>query len=67
VDVATPKQRISTRTSKFGKAPEELAAIIGWHATYEVAYRRFGAVIIDAAQPLDKVVEQLLAETGWRH
>lgn len=27
---------------------------------YEAAYRRFGAVIIDAARPLDQVVDEIL-------
>jgi hypothetical protein len=64
IDVPTLKQRVAARTDKFGKAPEELAAILGWHAGYEVIYRGFGAVIIDAARPLDQVVDEILAESA---
>ncbi len=49
-----------TGLSGTGKAPEELAAILRWHADYEAAYRRFGAVIIDAARPLRDVVDEIL-------
>jgi hypothetical protein len=31
------------------------------HDGYEAAYRRFGAVIIDAARPLGDVVDEILA------
>jgi hypothetical protein len=63
-DVPTFTQRIAGRTNELGKAPDELAAILGWHAGYEAAYRRFGEVIIDARQPLDQVVDQVLAESA---
>jgi hypothetical protein len=63
-DIPTLQQRIAGRTNKFGKAPAELAAILGWHASYESTYRRLGAVIIDAARPLDQVVSQVLAESA---
>jgi hypothetical protein len=63
-DVPTLTQRIADCTNEFGKAPDELAAILGWRASYEAAYRRFGAVIIDAEQPLDHVVDQVLAESA---
>src|SRR5262249_18641629 len=60
-DVPTLIERIAARHSKFGKAPEELAAILRWHASYEAQYHRFGAVIIDAARPLGSVVDDILA------
>jgi hypothetical protein len=60
-DAPTLKRRIAARTNEFGKAPEELAAILRWHVGYEAAYRRFGAVIIHAAHPLDQVVDEILA------
>jgi hypothetical protein len=59
-DVPALKQRIGTRTNEFGTAPEELAAILRWHAGYETAYRSFGAVIIDAARSLGHVVDEIL-------
>jgi hypothetical protein len=60
-DVPTLRHRINTRTNEFGKTPEELAAILGWHASYEADYRRYGAVIIDATRPLGEVVDEILA------
>jgi hypothetical protein len=65
-DLPTLRQRIAARANDFGKSPGELAAIIGWHASYEAAYRGFGAVIIDAARPLGQVVDEILAESVGR-
>jgi hypothetical protein len=64
IDVPTLKRRIAARTNEFGKAPDELAAILGWQAGYEAACRRRGAVIIDATQPLDVVVAEVLAHSA---
>jgi hypothetical protein len=60
-DVPTPRRRIDVRTNEFGNAPEELAAILGWQASFEADYRRYGAVIIDATRPLGEVVDEILA------
>jgi hypothetical protein len=57
----TLRCRIAARPELFGEAPEEFAEIVRWHADFEVAYRRFGAVIIDAERPLGNVVDQVLA------
>jgi hypothetical protein len=61
IDVATIKQRIDLRTDAFGKQSGELAQILNWNLGYEDAYRRFGAVIVDATQPLSAVVDSILA------
>jgi len=61
VDEATIRQRIGLRTNHFGKKSEELAQILKWNAGYEDTYRGFGAVIIDATQPLPAVVDAILA------
>jgi hypothetical protein len=34
-DVPTIRRRIDARPNQFGKAPEELAAVLGWQASYE--------------------------------
>ena len=60
-DVPTLRRRIDTRPNQFGKAPEELAAILGWQASYETDYRRYGAIIIDATRPLGEVADEILA------
>ena len=63
-DAPTLKRRIADRTGEFGKAPEELAAILRWHLGYEAAYRKFDAVIIDATRPLGEVVDEILTVSG---
>lgn len=61
IDVNTLRQRIATRSSNhFGKKPHELEAILKWHSGDETNYRKYGAVIVDATQPLDKVVDDIL-------
>lgn len=62
IDEKTLRHRIATRTNNnFGQNPHELTAILGWQKTAEQDYRRFGAEIIDATQPVDKVVDDILA------
>jgi hypothetical protein len=63
VDEATIRNRIDRRSNAFGKRQAELAQILKWNAGYEDAYRRFGAVIIDATQPLPAVVDAILEAT----
>jgi broad-specificity NMP kinase len=66
VDERTLRHRLATRTTNdFGKAPHELAAILGWHRVD--AYRRFGAVVVDATQPLPDVVDEVIAITTSEH
>jgi hypothetical protein len=60
----TLKERISKRQDQFGKSPEELAQILIWHTDYEKNYRRLGATIVDAGQPLQKVVKDVLDATN---
>lgn len=60
-DAATLTARITVRDNEFGKAPEELAALLRWHTGYEATYRGFGAVIVDATRPLGTVVDEILA------
>ena len=63
-DVRTIERRLAARAGDYGKAPEELAMIIGWHDRFEESYRRFGAVIVDAARPLQEVADDVLAAIG---
>lgn len=60
IDDATVRERLASRSDGFGKAPDELARILAWNRTAEANYRRFGATIIDATQPLDDVVADVL-------
>jgi hypothetical protein len=61
-DLPTLEHRLATRDDNlFGKDPEQLADVAGWHDGYEQSYRGFGAEIIDATIPLDQVVDRILA------
>ena len=63
-DLPTLKRRIASRSSNvFGQDPAELEVITAWQQGFEMIYRGFGAVIIDAARPLREVVDDVLAET----
>ena len=67
IDEQTLRDRLASRTSNdFGKAPEELEAILEWHKVAEGEYRRFGAVIVDATAPLPEVVDNVLAAARTR-
>lgn len=64
IDTETLKQRLATRTNNdFGKSAHELAQILAWHADARAAYRRAGHRVVDAAKPIDEVVDQVLALT----
>ena len=61
IDEQTLRVRLASRTSNdFGKAPEELEAILSWHQVGEADYLRFGAAVIDATLPLHDVVDKVL-------
>jgi dephospho-CoA kinase len=62
VDDATVRYRLAARTTNsFGQRPEELKMVLTWNPSMERRYAEFGATIIDATQPLEVVVEQVLA------
>lgn len=62
IDEGTLRRRLETRTTNdFGKAPHELKAILGWHNAHEDNYRRFGAVLVDATQPVNEVAAAVVA------
>lgn len=60
LDDATLRRRLAARSDHFGKASDELANTLEWNRTNGANYRRFGASIVDASQPLDAVVEDVL-------
>jgi hypothetical protein len=62
IDEATIKARVALREDRwFGKRPQELAQIFAWNVGYAETYQGFGAVIIDATQPLPAVVDAVVA------
>jgi uridine kinase len=66
IDDETIKQRIARRSEAFGKRQEELARVLKWNVGYGDTYRRFGATLIDAAQPLSVVVDEVINEARAR-
>ncbi len=61
IDKDTLRNRLLNRADNdFGKAPDELNNILGWHKSFEDEYRRYGAIIVDAARPLSVVVDDIV-------
>jgi len=61
VDDATLRDRLATRTSNdFGKSSHELETILAWNQIGPDVYRESGSELIDATQPLDQVVDEVL-------
>ncbi len=62
LDETTLQQRMAKRgKGEFGFAPHEKAAILGWRKPCKEKYQQFGASMIDAAQPLEQVIDEILA------
>jgi len=58
------KERVLTRdTNNFGKSPDELKIMLYWHGKMLERYKSWGATMIDATQPLEKVVQDILEAT----
>lgn len=65
VDLATLDRRLDARPpDEFGGQPEERALIRRLHHTGEDLPA--GAIVIDATQPLDAVVDDILRQTAIR-
>lgn len=65
IDEATLRERLASRTNNdVGKMPLELEKILARRKTATHEYQKFGAVVIDATQPLGKVVDDVLATAG---
>ena len=63
LDKATLQNRIANRTDNdFGKAPDELNSILGWHESFEDRYRQRGCTMIDASNPVAEVVDDILKQ-----
>jgi thymidylate kinase len=62
IDKNTLMSRIANRTDHdFGKTPDELSNILGWHDSFEKRYKDYGAAMIDATRPIGEVVDEILA------
>jgi hypothetical protein len=65
IDDETLRHRLAERTTnEFGKHPDQLEAALKTNAVTEDQYRRLGATILDASQPLDVVVREVLGLAG---
>ncbi len=66
VDKDTLQKRINSRTDNdFGKAPDELKNILGWHEAFQNRYRGYEAIMIDANRPLHEVVDDILKNIAY--
>jgi dephospho-CoA kinase len=64
IDKETMKRRVLTRvTNDFGKSPDELKLMLYWHGKMLERYNEWGATMIDASQPLDNVVEEIIKQS----
>ncbi len=62
IDEATVRYRLASRdTNSFGKTEAELNHVLHWLKPAEEYYRNFGAVMLDAAAPLDHIVGQIIS------
>lgn len=69
IDEPTLKRRLHTRTTNdYGKHPNEMALILAGREGFEQQMLEVGAIPVDATQPLDAVVNEILGKcTGGNH
>lgn len=61
VDKETLKHRLATREGNvFGKTSGELAAIMEVHRPFQEKHQQHGAVMINALQPIESIVNEIL-------
>jgi len=64
IDEDLQKNRVVNRTNhNYGKAPHQFAAALKWRGPQIAKYRQAGAHEVDASQPIDRIVEEILALT----
>lgn len=62
IDEATIRARIDLRDDNwYGTRPQELDQVLAWNVGYADRYRGFGAVIVDATEPLPVVVDAVIS------
>jgi len=65
IDEATLKKRITTRTTNdMGKLPHEYASILEWQKRAEAYYQRINAVLVDATQGIEAVVDEIVEKVS---
>lgn len=61
IDEETMKHRVANReTNTFGKSPDELKLMQYWHGKMLERYEQFGATMVDATQPIETVVDEVI-------
>ncbi len=61
IDESTLRHRIAARQDNdYGKNEHELRQILDWHKTATEDYKKLGATVVDASQPLEKVIDTIL-------
>lgn len=61
IDEDTLVHRLATRTNNdFGKDPRDLKDVIGWHKYSEQTDIEAGAILIDATQSVDDIVDKII-------
>ena len=65
IDEDTMRHRLVARTAHdFGTRPHELELLLAWRTVIDEHYRRRGAIVIDATQSLELVVDDILGVLG---
>ncbi len=55
------QQRLDDRTNNdYGKHPDDLKDILGWNNTIDEQMKSYGAMLVNAEQPLEKVVDEII-------
>lgn len=64
IDESTLLQRVSSRTDNdYGQSEIGMADLLGWQTTMRDWHANLGHILVDATQPLESVVNDILAAT----
>lgn len=62
IDTDTLRHHLLTRTNNdWGKSPHELQLSLDWNQNAVASHKKKGQIIIDATQPVEKVVDEILS------
>ena len=64
IDDLTLRDRLQNkdREHNFGKRPGELELILGWYKDFQERTKAMGAIIMDARQPVNIIIDHILAQ-----
>jgi adenylate kinase family enzyme len=52
------------RDHEFGRRPGEIEVILAWYKDFQIRTKAYGASVIDATKPLNKVIDKILVKTN---